>query len=65
MLRRAAIQLLLEFVQMRDAHLIDNLLLEARSRFARQLDWLFPDAARAGLLRAVPLAASARGKTRT
>ncbi len=61
-LRRAAIQLLMEFVQMRDALLIDNLLLEARSRFARQLDWLFPDAARAELVRPVPLAASARGK---
>ena len=53
-LRRAAIQLLMEFVQMRDALLIDNLLLEARSRFARQLDWLFPDAAKAGLVRAGP-----------
>jgi Dyp-type peroxidase family len=62
-LRRAAIQLLMEFVQMRDALLIDTPLQEARSRFARQLDWLFPnEKAKAELVRPVPLAASARGK---
>ncbi len=43
MLRRAALQLLLEFVQMHDDHMIQPLLVEARERFARQLDWLFPD----------------------
>src|SRR5690606_17316 len=42
-LRRASLQLLLEFVQMRDARLAQAPLAEARERFARQLDWLFPD----------------------
>lgn len=42
-LRRASLQLLLEFVHMRDARLAETPLKEARERFARQLDWLFPD----------------------
>ncbi|TWO71714.1 hypothetical protein FN976_08880 [Caenimonas sedimenti] len=42
-LRRASLQLLLEFVHMRDARLAQAPLAEARTRFARQLDWLFPD----------------------
>ncbi len=42
-LRRAALQLLLEFVRQRDATLIEEPLDEMRrTRFARQIDWLFP-----------------------
>ena len=41
-LRRATLDLLLEFVQMRDAGLIDDELTEEYKRFPRQLDWLFP-----------------------
>lgn len=62
-LRRAAIQLLMEFVQMHDAKLIGTQLADARDRFARQLDWLFPDGeARVALERPVPLEAFKRGK---
>ena len=42
-LRRAALYLLLEFVQMSDDHLIENQLNEAYKRFPRQLDWLLPN----------------------
>lgn len=42
-LRYAALDLLLEFVQLRDNLAITNELTEARdTRFARQVDWLFP-----------------------
>jgi Dyp-type peroxidase family len=41
-LRRAAVDLLYEFVQMRDNHLITDQLTEEKVRFARQLAWLFP-----------------------
>lgn len=62
-LRRAAVQLLMEFVQMHDAKLIRTQLAEARDRFARQLDWLFPDGeAPAALVRLIPLEAFKRGK---
>lgn len=43
-LRRAAIELLREFVQLRNQRAIDDQLAEQRARFARALDWLFPDA---------------------
>ena len=61
-LRRAALQLLLEFVQMHDAGLIRTQLHDARDRFERQLDWLFPNAdARVALKRVVPPPAAERG----
>jgi hypothetical protein len=41
-LRRAALELLQEFCQLRDAGLFDASTSPARSRFAQQLDWLFP-----------------------
>ena len=50
-LRRAAIELLLEFVRMRDDRLIDLELANERPRFERQLDWLFPDGAQPVLVR--------------
>lgn len=61
-LRRAAIQLLMEFVAMHDDGLIDKPLCDARNRFARQLDWIFPDGntRRAELVRKAPLAAYKR-----
>jgi len=43
-LRRAALDLLHEFVRMRDLRLIDKELDDERLRFERQLDWLFPSA---------------------
>lgn len=46
-LRRAVLDLLREFVQLRDSHVVDDELAEQRLRFARALDWLFPDAAAA------------------
>lgn len=42
-LRSAVIDLLREFVQLRNSHIVDDELAEQRARFARQLDWLFPD----------------------
>ena len=53
-LRRAALDLLFEFVSMRDRQLIDERLEEQKARFKRQLDWLFPDEGPALSKRAVP-----------
>lgn len=62
-LRRAALYLLLEFVQMHDWKLIRTQLIEARERFARQLDWLFPGGELpAAVVRPVPQKAAKRGK---
>lgn len=46
-LRHAALELLLEFVKMRDNNLITQQLIDEHPRFARQLDWLFPGPGRA------------------
>lgn len=54
-LRRAALQLLHEFVRLRDDRLItDELQDEYEGRFARQLDWLFPSLDKAILPRTGP-----------
>ena len=64
-LRRAALNLLLEFVQMRDSNLIPSQLEEERKdrRFLRQLEWLFPvHDAPAAVPRPVPAPAIQRPK---
>ncbi len=42
-LRRAALELLQEFCQLRDLRIFNPLDPKVRLRFAQQLDWLFPD----------------------
>ncbi|HEY0822692.1 MAG TPA: hypothetical protein VGD76_02810, partial [Ramlibacter sp.] len=60
-LRCASQQLLLEFVQKRNSGVIKKALDDARERFARQLDWLFPTPDAVGLRRPAPPAAHKGG----
>lgn len=53
-LRRAAIELLREFVRLRNGRTLEVDIAQQRERFQRALDWLFPDDTRLELVRARP-----------